>query len=57
MSHDFSQDKAGKKLGMPEITLIKLFSGQNFFKRWKANFHQAHLPHNQYLEKTSRVGD
>jgi len=56
MSHHFSQDKAVKKPGMPEISLLMLFLGQVLFKSMKANFHPEHLPYKKkYLEKIPKI--
>jgi hypothetical protein len=51
MSHDFSQDKAVKKLGTSENNFLRLFLSHTLFKSRKADFHLGYLPYNQYLEK------
>jgi hypothetical protein len=57
MSHHFIQDKAVKKLGVSEIILLRLFTGEVFFKSLKAKFQLEYLVYNQYLENFSLVGD
>lgn len=44
MSHDSSQDKAVKKLGISENILLRIIAIQVLLKRVKANFQPGHFP-------------